>query len=42
MKLGTHYQMKIIEYSYEGGKRLIRLSTLQKYFKKFEGVELGI
>jgi len=41
MKLGTHYNMKITEYSNEGGKKLIRLSTLSKYFKKFEGVELG-
>ena len=40
MKLGTHYKMKIIEYSNEG-RRLIRLSTLPKYFKKFPGIELN-
>ena len=30
---------KIVEYSLEGEKRLIRLSTLRKYFKKYEGLE---
>lgn len=40
MKLGSHYKMKIIEYANEG-RRLIRLSTLPKYFKKYPGVELG-
>ena len=33
--------MKIIEYSNDG-KRLIRLSALSKYFKKFPGVELNL
>ena len=37
--MGTRYQMKITEYSNEG-KRLIRLSTLKKYFTKYKGVEL--
>ena len=31
--------MKVIEYSNDG-RRLIRLSTLPKYFNKFKGVEL--
>ena len=41
MKLGTSYKMKIIEYSNDG-KRLIRLSALPKYFKKFPGIELNL
>lgn len=41
MKLGTHYTMKIIELGNEG-KRLIRLSTLAKYFNKYQGVELNL
>lgn len=30
---------KVIEYSREGEKRLIRLSMLKKFFKKYEGLE---
>ena len=41
MKVGTHYTMKIIQLSNEG-RRLIRLSTLSKYFNKFKGVELNL
>lgn len=40
MKVGTHYTMKIIELSNEG-RRLIRLSTLAKYFNRYKGVELN-
>lgn len=41
MKVGTHYTMKIIELSNEG-RRLIRLSTLSKYFNRYKGVELNL
>ena len=34
-------KMKITEYSLTDGKRLIRLSTLQKHFNKFKGFDSG-
>lgn len=36
--IGKQLLCKIIEYSREGDKRLIRLSTLNKFFKKYEGL----
>ena len=39
MPIGKEIICKVIDYSREGDKRLIRLSTLKKYFKKFEGLE---
>ncbi len=39
LPIGKEIICKVIEYSRQGEKRLIRLSTLNKFFKKFEGLE---
>lgn len=38
LPVGKRLVCKVVEYSREGEKRLIRLSTLSKVFKKFEGL----
>ena len=39
LPIGKQLVCKIVEYSLQGDKRLIRLSTLEKAFKKNEGLE---
>lgn len=39
LPIGKQIVCKIIEYSLEGEKRLIRLSTLKRFFTKYQGLE---
>ncbi len=40
LPLGTQIKAKVVEFSKEGDKRLIRLSTLPKHFEKYKGLEV--
>ena len=39
LPIGKTMKFKIVEYSFDGEKRLIRLSTLHKVFQKFKQFE---